>query len=82
MRVRATTSWEEATARAPHHNVSLNALIGGGTYAQPGEVSLYRGKISGPILERIDIQKSVQQVDYFELSGKKSAYTSAGTFVN
>ena len=137
--------------RAPHHNVSLNALIGGGTYAQPGEVSLahngvlfldelaefsrstldglrqpmedkkitisrvngtntypanfmlvaamnpcpcgyypakrchctdyeiihYRGKISGPILERIDIQKSVQQVDYFELSGKKSAYTSA-----
>ena len=26
--------------RAPHHNTSLNALIGGGTYAQPGEVSL------------------------------------------
>lgn len=26
--------------RAPHHNVSLNALIGGGCYAQPGEVSL------------------------------------------
>ena len=26
--------------RAPHHNVSLNALIGGGAYAQPGEVSL------------------------------------------
>ncbi|SEA91079.1 Subunit ChlI of Mg-chelatase [Oribacterium sp. KHPX15] len=26
--------------RAPHHNVSLNALIGGGSYAQPGEVSL------------------------------------------
>ena len=41
------------------------------------EIIHYRGKISGPILERIDIQKSVQQVDYFELSGKKSAYTSA-----
>ena len=137
--------------RAPHHNVSLNALIGSGSYAQPGEVSLahngvlfldelaefsrstldalrqpmedkrvtisrvngtnsypanfmfvaamnpcpcgyypskkcrctdyeiihYRGKISGPILERIDIQKSVAHVDYFELSEKKSGYTSA-----
>ena len=137
--------------RAPHHNVSLNALIGGGSYAQPGEVSLahngvlfldelaefsrstldalrqpmedkrvtisrvngtnsypanfmfvaamnpcpcgyypskkcrctdyeiihYRGKISGPILERIDIQKSVAHVDYFELSEKKSSYSSA-----
>ncbi len=137
--------------RAPHHNVSLNALIGGGTFAQPGEVSLahngvlfldelaefskstldalrqpmenkkvtisrvngtnsypanfmfvaamnpcpcgyypskkcrctdyeiihYRSKISGPILERIDIQKSVAQVDYFELNKKKGGYTSA-----
>lgn len=136
--------------RAPHHNVSLNALIGGGSYAQPGEVSLahngvlfldelaefsrstldalrqpmedkkvtisrvngtnsypanfmfvaamnpcpcgyypstkcrctdyeiihYRGKISGPILERIDIQKSVAHVDYFELSDKTGGYTS------
>lgn len=26
--------------RAPHHNVSLNALIGGGANAMPGEVSL------------------------------------------
>ncbi len=137
--------------RAPHHNVSLNALIGGGSYAQPGEVSLahngvlfldelaefsrstldalrqpmedkrvtisrvngtnsypanfmfvaamnpcpcgyypskkcrctdyeiihYRGKISGPILERIDIQKSVAHVDYFELNEKKSSLSSA-----
>ncbi len=137
--------------RAPHHNVSLNALIGGGSYAQPGEVSLahngvlfldelaefsrstldalrqpmedkrvtisrvngtnsypanfmfvaamnpcpcgyypskkcrctdyeiihYRGKISGPILERIDIQKSVAHVDYFELNDKESGLSSA-----
>ena len=136
--------------RAPHHNVSLNALIGGGTYAQPGEVSLahngvlfldelaefsrstldalrqpmedkkvtisrvngtnsypanfmfvaamnpcpcgyypskkcrctdyeiihYRGKISGPILERIDIQKSVAHVDYFDLNKQKSSLSS------
>ena len=138
--------------RAPHHNVSLNALIGGGSYAQPGEVSLahngvlfldelaefskstldalrqpmedkrvtisrvngtnsypanfmfvaamnpcpcgyypskkcrctdyeiihYRGKISGPILERIDIQKSVAHVDYFELNNTKGSYSSEG----
>ena len=137
--------------RAPHHNVSLNALIGGGSYAQPGEVSLahngvlfldelaefsrstldalrqpmedkrvtisrvngtnsypanfmfvaamnpcpcgyypskkcrctdyeiihYRSKISGPILERIDIQKSVAHVDYFGLSNAKSGFSSA-----
>ena len=30
----------ERPFRAPHHNVSLNALIGGGSYAHPGEVSL------------------------------------------
>ena len=142
---------KERPFRAPHHNVSLNALIGGGSYAQPGEVSLahngvlfldelaefsrstldalrqpmedkritisrvngtnsypanfmfvaamnpcpcgyfpskrcrctdyeiihYRGKISGPILERIDIQKDVAQVDYFELSGKENGTSSA-----
>lgn len=140
----------ERPFRAPHHNVSLNALIGGGSYAQPGEVSLahngvlfldeiaefsrgtldalrqpmedkrvtisrvngtnsypanfmlvaamnpcpcgyypskrcrcsdyeilhYRSKISGPILERIDIQKSVVHVDYFELSEKRSSCSS------
>lgn len=127
--------------RAPHHNASLNALIGGGVYAMPGEVSLahngvlfldeltefprrildalrqpiedkqvtisrvngsntfpssfmfiaamnpcpcgyhpskkcrctdyeiikYRGKISGPIMDRIDIQKNVHPVGYFEI---------------
>lgn len=137
--------------RAPHHNVSLNALIGGGSYAQPGEVSLahngvlfldeiaeysrstldalrqpmedkrvtisrvngtntypanfmfvaamnpcpcgyypskrcrctdyeiihYRGKISGPILERIDIQKSVEHVNFFDLEGSEKGTSSA-----
>lgn len=136
--------------RAPHHNASLNALIGGGVNAMPGEVSLahngvlfldelaefsrrtldalrqpvedkkvsisrvngthtfpsnfmfvaamnpcpcgyypgskcrctdyeiikYRGKISGPIMDRIDIQKEVHPVDYFDLSSEKSLMTS------
>ena len=140
----------ERPFRAPHHNVSLNALIGGGSFAQPGEVSLahngvlfldelaefsrstldalrqpmedkrvtiarvngthaypanfmfvaamnpcpcgyypskrcrctdyeiihYRGKISGPILERIDIQKSVAHVDYFELNDQSGGMSS------
>ncbi|MGN0363364.1 MAG: YifB family Mg chelatase-like AAA ATPase [Bilifractor sp.] len=128
--------------RAPHHNASLNALIGGGANAMPGEVSLahngvlfldelaefpkrtldalrqpvedkkvcisrvngthtfpsnfmfvtamnpcpcgyfpgkkctctdyeiikYRNRISGPIMDRIDIQKSVRPVNFFEAS--------------
>lgn len=126
--------------RAPHHNASTNSLIGGGSFAKPGEISLahhgvlfldeisefskktleslrqpledksvtitrvwgsntypanfmlvgamnpcpcgyfgqnkcrctdyeiakYRNKLSGPILDRMDIQKYVEPVDFFE----------------
>ena len=136
--------------RAPHHNASLNALIGGGVNAMPGEVSLahngvlfldelaefsrrtldalrqpiedkkvcisrvngahtflsnfmfvaamnpcpcgyypsskcrcsdyeiikYRGKISGPIMDRIDIQKEVKPVDFFGLKNEEPSMTS------
>lgn len=136
--------------RAPHHNASLNALVGGGVNAMPGEVSLahngvlfldelaefprrtldalrqpiedkkvsisrvngshtfpsnfmfvtamnpcpcgyypgpkcrctdyeiikYRGKISGPIMDRIDIQKEVRPVDYFDLEEKAASCSS------
>jgi len=136
--------------RAPHHNASMNSLIGGGTYAKPGEISLahngvlfldeiaefnkgtleslrqpmednvvnisrvkysntypsnfmlvaamnlcpcgyygedrchctdyevtkYRNKISGPILDRIDIQKYVQPVNFMELSNYKEGRNS------
>lgn len=136
--------------RAPHHNASLNALIGGGVNAMPGEVSLahngvlfldelaefsrrtldalrqpiedkkvsisrvnsthtfpanfmfitamnpcpcgyypskkckctdyeiikYRGKISGPIMDRIDIQKEVHPVNFFEIANQKSYCSS------
>lgn len=34
--------------RAPHHNASLNALIGGGTNALPGEVSLAHNGVLFP----------------------------------
>ena len=135
--------------RSPHHNASTNSLIGGGTHALPGEISLahhgvlfldeigeftkkaldslrqpledgtvtisrvwgsntypasfmlvgamnpcpcgyfghqqcrctdyeilaYRKKISGPILDRIDIQKYVGAVDFFndDCPGKSSS---------
>lgn len=136
--------------RAPHHNASMNALIGGGNNAMPGEISLahngvlfldeiaefnkrtldalrqpmednivtvsrvkntntypanfmvvaamnpcpcgyygeskckctdyevlnYRQKISGPILDRIDIQKYAQPVDFIDLSEYKFGKTS------
>ncbi|MCQ6276820.1 YifB family Mg chelatase-like AAA ATPase [Bacillus sp. V3B] len=134
----------ERPFRSPHHNASINALIGGGSYALPGEISLahhgvlfldeiaeftkkaldamrqpledgtvtisrvwgsntypasfmlvgamnpcpcgyfggsqcrctdyevlsYRKKISGPILDRMDIQKYVGVVDFFNLPKK------------
>ena len=137
--------------RSPHHNISLNALIGGGSFAMPGEVSLahngvlfldelaecskstldalrqpledkrvtisrvngtnsypanfmfvaamnpcpcgyypqnrckctdyeiihYRGKVSGPIQERMDIQKNVKAVSYFDLDENQPSRTSA-----
>lgn len=136
--------------RAPHHNASLNALIGGGTDVMPGEVSLahngvlfldelaefsrrtldalrqpvedkkvsisrvngthtypssfmfvaamnpcpcgyypgpkcrctdyeiikYRGKISGPIMDRIDIQKQVHPVNFFKTDAPEQIRTS------
>ncbi|MGY0372872.1 YifB family Mg chelatase-like AAA ATPase [Clostridium sp. JNZ J1-5] len=136
--------------RSPHHNASMNSLIGGGNNAMPGEISLahngvlfldeiaefnrkslealrqplednivtisrvkytntypanfmlvaamnpcpcgyygnekcqctdyevikYRQKISGPILDRIDIQKYVQPVDFMELSDYSKGISS------
>jgi magnesium chelatase family protein len=137
--------------RAPHHNASTSSLVGGGSYATPGEISLshngvlfldeiaefhkksldalrqpiedrnvtisrvqntstypcnfmlvaamnpcpcghygqdgcrcsdyevlkYRQRISGPILDRIDIQKYVQAVGFFELSSDLNGRSSS-----
>ncbi|MGN0415475.1 MAG: ATP-binding protein [Agathobacter sp.] len=40
------------------------------------EIIKYRGKISGPIMDRIDIQKSVHPVDFFGIDEKEPAMSS------
>lgn len=38
----------------------------------PGEIERYRKRLSGPILERIDIQLYMERVNYKELSSKEA----------
>jgi len=39
-------------------------------------VTKYQKRISGPLLDRIDIHVEVPKVDYEKLSGKKTSKTS------
>ena len=41
------------------------------------EIIKYRGKISGPIMDRIDIQKEVKPVNYFTLEQEDAMVSSA-----
>lgn len=43
----------------------------------PSQINSYRSKISGPLLDRIDIQVEVSSVDYEALSSKKKGESSA-----
>ena len=43
----------------------------------PSQIAKYKAKISGPLLDRIDIQVHVDEVKYAELSGNEQAETSA-----
>jgi len=42
-----------------------------------GQIQTYRGRISGPLMDRIDIHVDVPAVSYKELQNKKSGETSA-----
>jgi magnesium chelatase family protein len=48
-----------------------------GCRCSPREVARYRGRVSGPLLDRIDIHLEVPRVTYAELSGKKPGVGSA-----
>lgn len=41
------------------------------------EIIKYRGEISGPIMDRIDIQKEVKPVNFFNLENQKESLSSA-----
>mgnify|MGYP000219962673 CR=1 FL=1 len=43
----------------------------------PGAVAKYMNRISGPLLDRIDIQVEIQPVEFDKLSGERSGDTSA-----
>ncbi len=43
----------------------------------PGQIARYRNKISGPLMDRIDIQIDVPAVDYRKLSGDHNGEASA-----
>jgi magnesium chelatase family protein len=42
----------------------------------PSQISKYKARISGPLLDRIDIQVQVDEVKYIELTSEESAETS------
>jgi len=44
---------------------------------RPGEIQKYRGRVSGPLLDRIDIHVDVPPVEFRELSGERSGEPSA-----
>ena len=98
--------------RDPHHTISQVAMVGGGSFPQPGEISLahngvlfldelpefnrsvlevlrqpcvcnpgqvqkYLNKISGPLLDRIDIQIEIVPVPFEKISDRQQGESSA-----
>ena len=49
----------------------------GRCHCTPESVKRYRSRISGPLLDRIDIQLEIQPVEYTDLTAKKPAESSA-----
>jgi magnesium chelatase family protein len=49
----------------------------GKSKSSPREIQNYLGRISGPLLDRIDLHVEVPQVKFREISGDKTGETSA-----
>ena len=45
--------------------------------SSPREIQSYLGRVSGPLLDRIDLHVEVPQVKFREMSGERTGETSA-----
>jgi magnesium chelatase family protein len=62
---------KKATSRTP------DGKMPGESKSSPREIQNYLGRISGPLLDRIDLHVEVPQVKFREISGDKTGETSA-----
>jgi predicted ATPase with chaperone activity len=62
---------KKATSRTP------DGKSPGESKSSPREIQNYLGRISGPLLDRIDLHVEVPQVKFLEISGDRTGETSA-----
>jgi magnesium chelatase family protein len=58
-------------------NPTPDGKMPGESKSSPREIQSYLGRISGPLLDRIDLHVEVPQVKFREISGDKTGETSA-----
>src|SRR5665213_3361811 len=58
-------------------NPTPDGKMPGESRSSPREIQNYLGRISGPLLDRIDLHVEVPQVKFLEISGDKTGETSA-----
>ena len=68
---RATHDRKEATSRTP------DGKMPGESRSSPREIQNYLGRVSGPLLDRIDLHIEVPQVKFSEITGQQSGELSA-----
>src|SRR5947207_14983053 len=67
---RAQPDHKEATSRTP------DGKMPGESHSTPREIQNYLGRISGPLLDRIDIHIEVPSVKFHDLSGERTGERS------
>jgi magnesium chelatase family protein len=63
---RKKATWRTPDGKMPHESKS-----------SPREIQNYLGRISGPLLDRVDLHVEVPQVKFREISGERTGETSA-----